>query len=170
MPDATPVVGQVARKYMAHFIDTTFGLDVANASWSRIGKDLQEFNIALNPDVQTFQNIIGETSYHHNGYDPSSDASPFYAENGDALFTRLQRICDERLTGDDLKTLIMEAHLWEDTGGGSVTAYVQEAYITPQSYGGDTSGYQIPYTISYVGPRIKGTVNQSTHVFTPDPA
>ena len=165
---ATPVQGAVARKYMAHFIDTSFGLALSTATWSRIGKDLGEFNVELNPDTTSFTNIIGETRYRNNGYDVSSDASPFYAEVGDALFEKLQQFVDDRETGDALKTYVMEAHLWEDTSGGDVVAYVQEAYVTPQSYGGDTSGYQIPYTITYVGQRIKGTVNQTTHVFTAD--
>lgn len=166
----TPVQGKVARKYMAHFIDTSFGLVLNSAAWARLGKDLEEMNVELNPDTSTFTNIIGETQYRHNGYDPSSDASPYYAEVGDALFEKLQGFVDKRETGDALKTYVMEAHLWEDTEGGDVTAYVQAAYVTPQSYGGDTSGYQIPFTLSYVGDRIKGKVNQSTHVFTPDQA
>lgn len=163
---ATPVEGKVARKYMAHYIDSSFALTPASAVWNRIGKHLEEFNVELNPDTETFTNIIGETSFNHNGYDVSSDVDPFYAEVGDPLFDKLQKFVDDRETGDGLKTLALEAHTWEDTSEGAVTAYVQECYVVPQSYGGDTSGYQIPYSINYVGSRTKGTFNPKTKVFT----
>lgn len=162
---ATPATGKIVRKYMAHYIDASFGSQTPN--YVRIGKHLEEFNVELNPDTETFTNIIGETSFNHKGYDPSSDVSPYYAEVGDALFEKLQEFVDKRETGDALKTTVIEAHLWEDISGTtSVTAYKQDAYVIPQSYGGDTGGYQIPYNINYVGERVEGTFNPSTKTFT----
>ena len=33
-------------------------------------------------------------------------------------------------------------------------------------FGGDTTGYQIPFTIHYTGEKVKGTFNVSTRTFT----
>ena len=33
-------------------------------------------------------------------------------------------------------------------------------------FGGDTTGYQIPFTIHYTGEKVKGTFNVSTKTFT----
>ena len=168
------VSGKIERKYMAHYLDTAFKPDTTGTpSWFRLGEDLEEYNIELNPDTEITKNILGNTKFTHSGYEPSADASPFYARTGDALFLKLQEIVDKRHTGDQLKTSALEVHLWEDgTSTGSYVAYRQFCYLTPTSYGGDTSGYQIPFSVSYVGDRIKGEFepNNSTGggTFTPD--
>lgn len=152
------ITGKIARKYMAHFLDSSFGGETA--SWYRIGKDLEEFNVELNPDTEVRKNILGENSFIHNGYEVSADAEPFYAEIGDALFAKLQTIIDTQADDDTCKTYALEVHLWEEASGaggtGSYVAYRQECYVVPTSYGGDTSGYQIPFTVNYTGPRVKG--------------
>jgi len=42
----------------------------------------------------------------------------------------------------------------------------EEAYIEITSYGGDTTGYQIPFTIHYTGEKVKGTFDVSSKTFT----
>lgn len=158
------ITGKIERKYMAHMIDASFGAD--EASWVRLGKDLEEFSIELNPDTETSKNILGESTFKHNGYEVSADADPYYAEVGDPLFEKLQEIIDERITGDGCKTSALEVHMWD----GDDTAFVawkQECYVVPNSYGGDTSGYQIPFTVYYTGERVKGEYNATTKTFTP---
>ena len=164
------VTGKIERKYMAHYLDTEFLTGTTGTpSWYRIGKDLEEYNVELNPDTEVVKNILGETTFKHNGYEPSADAEPYYAEVGDALFVKLQDIIDERHTGDQCKTSALEVHMWDEVSGqtGTYVAYRQFCYVVPNSYGGDTSGYQIPFNVNYVGERIKGKYNASTG-FTPD--
>ena len=149
------ITGKIARKYMAHFLDSTFGGQTP--SWYRVGKDLEEFNVELNPDTEKKKNILGNNSFIHNGYEISADAEPFYARVGDKLFNRLQSIVDTLATDDGCKTYALEVHLWEEgTTSGTFVAYRQQCYVIPTSYGGDTSGYQIPFSVSYVGDKVKG--------------
>lgn len=158
---ADAIVGKIERKYMAHYLDTAFIADknsTATPSWYRIGEDLEEYSVELNPDTEVVKNILGNTKFNHNGYEPTADADPFYARVGDALFTKLQDIVDNRHQGDQCKTSALEVHLWDEgTTTGTYTAYRQFCYCVPSSYGGDTSGYQIPFTVNYVGDRIRGT-------------
>lgn len=160
MPEIT---GKIDRKYMAHLLDASFGGDTPN--WVRLGKDLEEYNVELNPDTETSKNILGESTFKHNGYEVSADADPYYAEVGDPLFEHLQLIVDERAKDDTCKTKALEVHMWTGTDT-SMEAYQQECYVVPNSYGGDTSGYQIPFTVYYTGERVKGTYNASTKTFT----
>ena len=74
---ADTVTGKIARKYMAHFLDTSFG--GATAAWYRIGEDLEEYNVELNPDTEVKKNILGNTTFNHNGYDPSAHSDQPYA-------------------------------------------------------------------------------------------
>ena len=162
---------KMARKLMAHFVDSTFG--GTTATWYRLGEDFEEYSVELNPDTEVVKNILGNTKFNHNGYEPTADADPFYARVGDALFTKLQDIVDNRHQGDQCKTSALEVHLWDEgTTTGTYTAYRQFCYCVPSSYGGDTSGYQIPFTVNYVGDRIRGTFtpNASTGGGTFEPS
>ena len=162
MPDT--ITGKIARKYMAHMIDANFGESTPN--WYRLGKYLQEYNVELNPDTETFKNILGQSMFTHNGNERSSDAEPFYAEVGDPLFAKVQEIVDKDITDDRAKTSALEVHLWDGTAAAGYKAIKQDCYITPTSYGGDTSGYQIPFTVNYVGDRVEGIYNPTTGEFS----
>ncbi|MCC8043918.1 MAG: hypothetical protein LIP12_00260 [Clostridiales bacterium] len=152
---------KIERKYMAHYLDTSFGGDTA--SWYRIGEDLEEYNVEMNPDTEVKKNILGNSTFIHNGYEPSADSDPFYARVGDALFEQLQTIVDTQATYDGLETKSLEVHLWDGDATAGYKAFQQTCYVVPQSYGGDTSGYQIPYSVNYVGEKTEGT-------FVPDSA
>lgn len=163
---ANAVTGKIDRKYMAHLVDASFG--GSTVDWVRLGKDLEEFNVELNPDTEPNKNILGDTTFKHNGYEVSAEASPYYAEVGDTLFEKLQEIVDNRYKDDHCKTKVLEVHLWDGEEASGFTAWQEECYVIPTSYGGDTSGYQIPFTINYVGSRVKGKYVPSTKKFTPD--
>lgn len=162
------VTGKIDRKYMAHYINAGSLCGGATPKYERLGKDLEEYNVELNPDTETSKNILGESTFKHNGYEVSSDADPFYADTTSNLFTALQKIVDGRLKDDNLKTKAVEVHLWTETTEGKYEAYQQDCYVVPTSYGGDTSGYQIPFTVNYVGERVKGNFDISSGTFTAD--
>ena len=152
---AEQITGKIARKYMAHFLDASFM--GATPVLYRLGSDLEEFNVELNPNTEQKQNILGENTFTHSGYEVSASAEPYYAVVGDALFEKLQGIIDGQKTDDSLKTYAYEVHLWEQgTAEGQFAAYRQECYVVPTSYGGDTTGYQIPFEIHFVGEKVKG--------------
>lgn len=139
------------------YIDSTFKRVTESASWVLIGDDIEEMSTELNPDTETVKNILGQTKTKDNGYEPSTDADPFYADTTNALYKPLRDIAFERKKGDACKTLSMEV-IVEDTEAENHLAYVQEVIVKPQSYGGDTAGFNIPFSISEDGKRTKGYV------------
>ena len=42
----------------------------------------------------------------------------------------------------------------------------EQVYVEVVSYGGDTTGYQIPFKVHYTGVKTKGTFNVTTRTFT----
>lgn len=165
---AEPMTGKIKRKFMAHFVDAA--LISSTPSYVRLGADLEEYTVEMNANVETKQNILGESTTSIDGYEPQASVEPYYAVLGDPLHTKLQKIVDERQTLDDLKTTTLEVHLWEEdsTESGKFVAYKEDAIIEVVSYGGDTSGYQIPFNLHNTGNRIKGLFDLSTKTFTPD--
>lgn len=153
-------MSSVARKFMAHYIGV--GSPVA---YSRLGKDLEEFTIEMNAEVETKANILGESNTIVKSYAPQASVEPYIAVAGDDLFDFLQEIVDGRKTNDDCKVSVVEVHLWEDAVSGAYPAYKEDAVVEVVSYGGDTTAYQIPFNIHYIGNRTAGTFNPTTKAF-----
>lgn len=160
-------MAKIERKLMAHYINANpAGPD---ASYVRLGQDLEEYNVEMSADVEKKKNILGESSITISGYERSGSVEPYYADSKDALFTWLQGIVDSGKVLDDVKTDVVEVHLWGEASPASTyEAYKETAYIEVSSYGGDTTGYQIPFNVHYKGDRVKGTFNISTKTFEPD--
>ena len=145
MADKAPIAGQkIKRKFMGNFIDSALP-GTEEAAYVRLGKDLEEYNVEMN-----------ERKY--------------LRHEEKSMFDRLQGIVDERQTLDDLKTTVVEVHLWDEVSeaAGSYVAYREDAIIEVSSYGGDTSGYQIPFNVHHTGNRVKGKFVLATKKFTPD--
>ena len=156
---------KIERKFLAHFIDSSL---TATPAYARLGKDLEELTIEMNAEVNSTQNILGETSKSISSYEAQSSVEPFYADPADPIHPRLQKIIDERLVLDNLKTTVLEVHLWEEDEEtpGTFVAYREDALIEIASYGGDNTGYQISFNVHHVGNRVKGTFVASTKTFT----
>lgn len=157
---------KIERKYLAHFLDASFGGTTTN--YTRLGKDLDEYSEELNPDVEVNKNILGEQNVQHNGYEVQSEVDPYYAYDGDPLFEALSEIANERKTGSACITTKVDVLLKAD--GTVVWAYREDCWVVPNSVGGDTSGVQIPFTVYNAGNRVKGTFDMATKTFTPDTA
>jgi hypothetical protein len=155
---------KIKRMWMAHFIDAS---TTATPNYVRLGEDLEEYSAEMNANVNSKTNILGTTSTAIDSYQVQASVEPYMADSGTPLFTRLQAIIDERQTLDDLKTSVVEVHLWETPAtAGVFPAHKEDGMIEVVSYGGDNTGYQIPFNIHYTGNRVAGTFDTATNTFT----
>ena len=157
-------MAKIERKYLAHFINTA--AKAAEASYEQLGKDLEAFTAEMSAQVETKKNILGQSSVVISGYEKTAAVEPYYAESGTGLFEKLQSIIDDGLVLDDLKTDVVEVKLWDNQQENVYPAVREEVYLEVNSYGGDTTGYQIPFTLHYTGNRVKGTFDLTTRTFT----
>ena len=158
-------MAKIERKYMAHFINAAKD---GEAAYERLGQDLEEFSPEMSAQVETKKNILGESSILISGYEKTAAVEPFYAQKGSALFERLQAIIDGDLTLDDLKADVVDVKLWDETEAGAYPAVKEAVYIEVTGYGGDTTGYQIPFTIHFTGNKVSGSFDVSSKIFTAD--
>ena len=157
------------RKYLAHYLDVAFDKTYAAPEYVILGKDLEDFSVELNPDVETSKNILGENSVKHNGYEASSSADPVYFDYDDALTEKIMEIAMLRKTGDACRTSYVEVLLKPGENGANPTvirAVREDVYVIPTSYGGDTSGVQVPFEIRFAGNRTEGSFDPATKKFT----
>ena len=151
-------MAKIERKFMAHFLEV-------GEQYVRLGKELEEYSPELSAQVEKTKNILGQTAVNITGYEKSGSVEPYFAEAGDPLFEKLQAIIDGDLVLEDCKAAMVEVKLWE--GEGTVFPAVrEECYLEVNSYGGDTQGYQIPFTVHYTGKKDQGTFDIGSLTFT----
>ncbi len=155
-------VGKLKRSCLLHYIDASFG--GKSPVWYLIGKDIEDMSVELNPDTESTKNILDETSVSDNGYEPSMTADPYYANPGDKIYSKLKDIALNRLIGDDCKTKVLEVLI--DKESGPYDAWIEDAIVKPQSYGGAPGGVNIPFDVTFNGNRKEGTVTISEKVPT----
>ena len=151
-------MAKIERKYLAHFLQV-------GEEFIRLGKDLEEYSPELSAQVEKTKNILGQTSVSIVGYEKTGSVEPYFAESGDPLFEKLQAIIDGDLTLDACKASMVEVKLW-DGQGDSFPAVREQCFIEVTSYGGDTAGYQIPFTVHYTGVKEKGSFDVAAKEFT----
>lgn len=157
------------RKYLAHYIDAAFDLTGTATNYVRLGDHLEELTVEMNPNVETSSNILGETTAMLNGYEVSASVDPYYVSHDEALSEKLMEIIDNELTGDAVKTTVVDVWLkpgaTADEAPTVVKAIRREVIVAVQSFGGDTSGVQIPFNLSGATNRTKGTFDLVTKKF-----
>lgn len=129
-----------------------------------IGKDLDDLSIDTNPDTEQTKNVLGETTFSHNGYTPSISVE-YTARSEDAIYPLLQKIAnelsvsDEDITMDLIVATLTEEVKESDTKTLTGTGFKVPARIVVDNDGGSTSGYAISFTAYESGNRIQGSVS-----------
>lgn len=139
-------------------------------NWTLLGKDTDAMSMALNPDVETNKNILGETTVNNNGFSPELALDSYKARTEDAIYEQIKDIAMNRKT-DEATTgaYLLEAILTDEVKNSDTTTLTGEAWmenvvVVPQEYGGDTSGFNLPFTIHMNGGRTAGKVTVTKRV------
>ncbi len=163
MPTGRTAGDPITAKYKAIFIDASFG--GTTPSYTRLGKDLEEFEKALNPDVEKKKNILEETSVTVKGYEPEVAVDTYYAYEDDPLFVHLDLVANTYATGKEVETTVVEVLL--DIDGTVVNAYRENVKVVPDSQKIADGKYIVPFKVYYNGSRTAGTWDNTAKTFTP---
>ena len=134
------------------FLDAAFG-GTGTPKWWRLGKYTDDLSVNLNPDVSSNKNVWDESYVEDNGYEPSIESTTYYADPTDPIYPKLRDMAMNRLKGDDCRTTILEV-IVEDTAAAKHRAWKEDVVVKPEEYGGNTSGFQIPFSIHFDGNRL----------------
>ena len=162
--DDTGVIVFYGRSETSMKLDRNRGMFFASfngTAWEVLGRDNDDLSKELNPDTETSKNVLGEATFKHNGYEPEVSVDPYYADSESVLYTKLLAAAVQEKYGDaDIKGYFVEV-VFDNASNGIMTGtgYKREAYIVPQSTGGDTSGLGIPFTVNPVGAMTAVTVS-----------
>lgn len=142
-------------------------------NWTLIGKDTDSMSTSMNPDIETKQNVIGESTTDHKGFKPELAVDTYAARTEDAIYEHLlditmnRRSDDESTTATLMECVLDEAVNLSDNKTLTGKAWKEKVTVVPQEYGGDTSAFGIPFNISPKGGgRTEGTVSVTKRVPT----
>ena len=126
-----------------------------NGGWEALGKDLDDLSKDLNPDTENSKNVLGETTFEHKGYQASVALDTYYMAPERLMYEHLLEVAQKELYAEsDIGGYFAEAYFTAvDETNHQMTgyAYVRRANIVPQSTGGSTAGFSIPFTVYPVG-------------------
>lgn len=158
-------IEKIKRSAIAHFLDTSKSSDYANATWKRVGKNVDSASVEYNPQTETEQDIISESATTElTGYQPTMPISQ-KCSKGDEVYEFINGLRRKRSTMSDAHTWLLNVDLYDKTESdvsATYSAEVQEVSVQVDTYGGD--GGEAPvleYTFNYVGDPIPGKVTIS---------
>ncbi len=160
-------MAKLARKWYAQFLSPPGETE----NWAVLGVDNDDLKKELSPQTETKKNVLGETAFVHNGYEVQVAVEPYYADESSPLHDPLLDII---MTEDNSEAKCLGKYadvvfdaFTEATGIFTGVAFIQDAWIVPQSIGGDTSGVQIPFNINPVGPKTQKNISYNVATHTP---
>lgn len=126
-----------------------------NGGWEALGKDVDNFTKELNADTENTKNVLGESAFEHKGYQSTMGLDTYYMDPGRLMYAHLLDVAlQEKYDEASLLGYVAEAYFTAvDEANNQMTGYcyVRRAWIVPQSVGGDTAGFNIPFTVNPQG-------------------
>lgn len=133
-----------------------------NGGWEALGKDVDDLSKDLNPDTENTKNVLGETAFEHKGYQSSVGMDTYYMDPSRLMYAHLLDVAmQEKYDEGSLLGYFAEAYFTSvDENAGTMTGYcyVRRAWIVPQSVGGSTAGFSIPFTVNPQGGMEKKSI------------
>lgn len=158
--------GQVKRNEFLLFANV--GTKTA-PEWEVIGKDLESLTIEMNNEVETTNNILGETNTTVTKGNRTSSVSPYKVRKDSELGKKLYEMSRNDSELSDVEMEFLQVFVFDEVGTGIYAADKQTAAIDIKSYGGDTKGLDIPFDLNFIGAKTDGSFKVSTSEFTPTP-
>lgn len=133
----------------------TVTFTAGSGGWEALGKDVDDLSKDLNPDTENSKNVLGETTFEHKGYQSSVSMDTYYMAPERLMYEHLLTVAmEEKYAETDLLGYFAEAYFTtvnEEAHTMTGYCYVRRAWIVPQSVGGSTAGFSIPFTVNPTG-------------------
>ncbi len=131
-----------------------------------IGKDNDELSRSLNNEVESKENVLGETTVDVTKGPQTSTIDPCYHRPDGKLDQFLKSIYWEDKDLDEVKVKWMEVDETVEATSGEYPAFKQMGAVDLKSWGGDIKGIGQPFDINWCGAKTYGTFNPTTKKFT----
>lgn len=162
MATGTITQGKAARKTFALFYAPS------ESEVELIGKGIEEMSIEQGAEVDTVNDVCGNSETSLDSYQKTTNLEPIYIVGGNKFSELLDDIEEYEKIGDEVEAEFIWAKMYKKAGAeGSYAAWKQTAVIELTSFGGNTKGVGAPCTLHWIGERTHGTFDPKAKTFTP---
>lgn len=154
--------GKIARKDVMHFVDIS---STATPEFEQLGDGIESLTREMNNNVETKQDITGVTSTNITKGNQVSSFSPFKAKKDSKLFAKLYKIYTDDLELSDVEMDFLEVSVFDEISEGVYSAIKQRGAVDLKSFGGDTTGLDMPFDVNFIGKKVKGNFTVATKTF-----
>lgn len=155
--------GKIKRKDVMHFANVG---TKSEPEWEQVGDGIEELTREMNNNVEAKTDITGNTSVTVSKGNQVSSVSPFKAKKESKLFQKLYQIYTDDLELSDVEMEFLEVSVFDEISEGLYSAIKQNAAIDLKSFGGPTTGLEMPFDINYMGEKEKGNFDPTTKTYT----
>ena len=112
--------------------------------------------------VESTVDITGETDIEVTLGNQVSSVEPYKARKESKLFQKLYKIYTDDLELDDVVMDFLEVSVFDEISEGVYAAIKQKGAVDLKSFGGPTTGVEMPFDINYLGEKEKGNFTLAT--------
>lgn len=154
--------GKIQRKLLMHFVNVG---TTAEPEWERYGKGIEELTREMNNNVESVADITGETDVEVTLGAQTASVEPFKARKESKLFQKLYQIYTDDLELDDVVMEFLDVFVSDEISEGVYAAIKQKGAVDLKSFGGPTTGVEMPFDINYFGEKEKGNFTVATKTY-----
>lgn len=155
--------GKIARKDVMHFVNVGTS---EIPELEQLGDGIESLTREMNNNVETKQDILGNTSTTVTKGNQVSSYSPFKAKKDSKLFAKLYKIYTDDLELSDVEMEFFEVSVFDEVSEGVYSAIKQKGAVDLKSFGGDTTGLDMPFDVNFIGAKVKGNFTLASKEFT----
>lgn len=155
--------GKIQRKLVMHFVNVG---TIEKPEWERYGRGIEELNREMNNNVSSSVDITGETDVEVTLGPQTSSVSPYKARKESKLFKKLYDIYTDDKELDDVNMEFLEVSVFDEISEGVYGAIKQMGAVDLKSFGGPSTGIEMPFDINYKGAKEKGNFDLATKTYT----
>lgn len=137
--------------------------------WELLGDRVEEMSLTMNPNIETISDVTGLTETTLDKYQVQTEVSPMRARRDSKLFGILYDIVRHEKVLSQVEREFLCVAVFDQGGGQDAKTYAawkQRGIIAVDSFGGGTTGLDIPFSIYWVGAKTHGSFSLETKTFT----
>lgn len=154
--------GKIKREALMHFVNVG---TVAEPVWEQLGDGIEELTREMNNNVESKTDITGKTSVNVTKGNQVSSFTPFLARKESEFFKKLYEIYTDDKELSDVEFEFLEVSVFDKVAEGSYSAIKQTGAVDLKSFGGGTTGLDLPFDVNYLGSKTKGNFTVATKTF-----
>lgn len=143
--------------------------ELDSEEYEAVGKDNDELSRTMNNEVESTNNVLGETEVEVTKAPQTTTVDPFKFRKESKIAKKLYDIYKYDKELDDVVEEFVEVFTDDKVEENEYGAFRQKGAIDLKSWGGDTKGVGAPFDINWIGAKEHGTFDPTTKKFKATP-